>query len=106
MQVFKKFSLITMEKWQGQDATDATGARAFLWEEDAWIASAKQIKAVNPTASVVVWMDTMLVYTGWRLDGNTSAPINHTLNADAVAACATGHFRPAEFIERYAHDVQ
>ena len=32
-------------------------------------------------------------YTGWRLDGQ-STPYNHTLNPDASAACATGHFRP------------
>ena len=51
----------------GQDAADASGKRVFLWEEDAWVASAKQIKAANPAASVVGWMDTMLVYaTMWR----------------------------------------
>lgn len=46
-------------------------------------------------------MPRRLIYTGWRLDGNQSAPINHTLNPDAVGACATGHFRPAEWIEQY-----
>ena len=70
----------------------------FLWEEDAWVAAAKQIKAANPNASVVAWMDTMLVYTGWNYP---EAPgINHTLNPDASAACATGHFRVAEDIEK------
>eukprot|EP00935_MAST-01C_sp_MAST-1C-sp1_P001718 g1718.t1 len=96
-----KFPLITIEKWQGTDNVDASGKRAFVWQEDAWVASAKQIHAANPDASVVGWMDTMLVYTGWRLDGNASAPINHTLNPDAASACATGHFRPAEFIEKH-----
>ena len=88
-----KYPLITIEKWQGVDAVDpATGKRAFIWEEDAWINSAKKIKAVNPAVSVVPWMDTMLVYTGWRLDGKEekkgkpppSEPVNHTLNADAL----------------------
>jgi hypothetical protein len=105
-----KYPLITIEKWQGVDAVDpATGKRAFIWEEDAWINSAKKIKAVNPGVSVVPWMDTMLVYTGWRLDGKQEKtgkdaplePINHTLNPDAQLACSTGHFRPAEYIERY-----
>ena len=36
----------------------------FLWEEDAWIAAATQIKKANPNTSVAVWMDTMLIYTG------------------------------------------
>lgn len=96
-----KFPLVTMEKWQGTDNVDAAGKRAFIWQEDAWVASAKQIHAANPDASVVAWMDTMLIYTGWRVDGNASAPINHTLNPNAAAACATGHFRPAELIEQH-----
>lgn len=87
-----KFPLVTLEKWQGSQAP------VFLWEEDAWVAAAKQIKAANPNASVVAWMDTMLVYTGWNYP---EAPgINHTLNPDASAACATGHFRVAEDIEK------
>lgn len=97
--VLVKYPLITMEKWQGTDAVDAAGNRSFIWEEDAWINAARQIKEARPDASVVAWMDTMLVYTGWRLDGKSA--INHTLNPDANQYCATGHFRPAEFIERY-----
>ena len=104
--VLSRYPLITMEKWQGQDSATAAGVRNFLWEEDAWIASAKQIKAVAPTASIVPWMDTMLVYTGWWRNG--SAPArgqtdfvwNHTLNPYADDACATGHFRVAEDIEK------
>ena len=125
--VLKLFPLVTMEKWQGTDAVDSSGERVFIWEEDAWVTcaarpgctskdasctcflscpwcttqvnSAAQLKAASPGISVVAWMDTMLVYTGWQLDGNSSI-VNHTLNPDAVAACATGHFRPAEFIEQ------
>ena len=107
--VLAKFPLITIEKWQGQDATvkgGRGGVRVFVWEEDAWIRSAKKIKAVAPHASVVPWMDTMLVYTGWYLNGSVpgkgdaSFRWNHTLNPDATAACATGHFRVAEDIEK------
>merc|ERR1712070_689630 len=102
LEILKKTKLITLEKWQGDDAVDASGKRVFLWEEDAWVNTAKQIKAINPDASVVVWMDTMLVYTGWRLDGMDGDPVtNHTLNPDATHACSTGHLRASEWIERY-----
>lgn len=102
LETLRKAPLITLEKWQGDDATDASGKRVFLWEEDAWINTAKQIKAVNPNAAVIVWMDTMLVYTGWRLDGMTGDPVvNHTLNPYANSACATGHLRSSEWISRY-----
>lgn len=92
-----------MEKWQGQDAVDAGGKRAFIWEEDAWSNAAAQIKSAAPDASVVGWTDTMLVYTGWRLDGNASKPINHTLNPDANQYCATGEVWPHPFT--WAHGV-
>ena len=42
--------LAQLEKWQGFQAP------VFLWEEDAWVAAAKQIKAANPNTSVVAWM--------------------------------------------------
>ena len=38
-----------MEKWQGSESTP------YLWEEDAWVTGAKQIKDANPNASVIVW---------------------------------------------------
>jgi hypothetical protein len=46
-------------------------------------------------------MDTILVYTGWYWPAPPAGagPINHTLNPDALAACATGHLRSAEFLE-------
>ena len=97
MESLVKFPLITIEKWEGPDATDSSGKRVFLWEEDAWVNSAKKLKAKNPNVSVVPWMDTTLIYTGWMLDGSSN--LNHTLNPSAQGACATGHFRPAEFID-------
>ena len=57
----------TIEKWQGSLATDANRS-VFLWEEDAMVAAAKQIKAANPATSVAVWFDTILVYTGCERD--------------------------------------
>ena len=53
LEVLKKVPLVIVEKWQGVDAVDAGGKRVFLWEEDAWIAAAKSIKAVNPSAVVI-----------------------------------------------------
>jgi hypothetical protein len=81
MAVITKFPLVTIEKWQGSQAP------TFLWEEDAWVAAARQIKSARPNTSVVVWMDTMLIYTGWNTSG---AAVNHTLNPDAGPFCTTG----------------
>eukprot|EP01051_Picozoa_sp_SAG22_P002118 SAG22_NODE_92_length_20892_cov_11.188429_10_plen_507_part_00 len=77
------------------------GKPVFLWEEDAWVAAATQIKQANPNASVVVWMDTMLVYTGWNWSptGAQNNTLNTTLNPDIKGPCRTGHFRPAEYLE-------
>ena len=63
------------------------------------IAAATDIKAASPDTSVIVWFDTLLVYTGWNMD-STNKTVNHTLNPDAETSCATGHFRPAEFLEK------
>ena len=65
------------------------------------MAAARQVKSVNPGASVVVWMDTMLVYTGWNWspDGALNKTLNTSLNPDIKGPCSTGHFRPAEFLE-------
>jgi hypothetical protein len=87
------------EKWQGELATDAANRSVFLWEEDAMVNAARAIKKASPQTSVVVWFDTMLVYTGWNVDSSNTT-VNTTLNPDANAQCATGHFRPAEYLER------
>lgn len=56
LEIISKFPLVTIEKWQGSSARDpATNAPVFLWEEDAWVAAAKQIKDASPNTSVVVW---------------------------------------------------
>ena len=78
------------------------GQPVFLWEEDAWVAAATEIKKASPNTSVVVWMDTMLVYTGWNWSPSGAAhngTLNTTLNPDIKGPCATGHFRPAEYLE-------
>ena len=67
-----------------------SGSPVFLWEEDAWVAAATQIKNANPNISVAVWMDTMLIYTGWNTSGTG---LNTTLNPDIKPPCTTGHFR-------------
>ena len=65
------------------------------------MAAARQVKSVNPGASIAVWMDTMLVYTGWSWspDGALNKTLNTSLNPDIKGPCSTGHFRPAEFLE-------
>ena len=115
LEVLQKFPLITIEKWQGMTAfstnvCNTTGncnsTNQFLWQEDAWVAAARQIKAVAPKASIVVWMDSVLVYTGWTwppAPWHKREPhiINHTHNPDANWNCATGHFRASEFLETH-----
>lgn len=106
-----RYPLITIEKWHGSEAysTDVcttTGncnkTNVFVWEEDAWVSAAKQIKEVNPNISIAVWMDTMLIYTGWSWPPPptyTDDNLNRTLNPDINMNCNMGYLRPAEFLE-------
>ena len=55
LDVIKHFKLVTLEKWQG------SGVTPYMWEEDGWVAAAKQIKAINPDISVVVWLDSFRI---------------------------------------------
>jgi hypothetical protein len=83
----------------------------FLWEETAMINAAKQVKAARPNASVIVWLDSVQIYTGWVFPWNLThcehcSPdpahpgtlINHTFNADVFAV--QGHSRAAEYMEQ------
>ena len=115
MKVLAKFPLVTLEKWQGvqafsttvcQETGNCNASNIFYWQEDAWVAAAKQIKAASPNTSVVVWMDTVLIYTGWtwpEVPHHKHEPwkINYTWNPDAQQPCTTGHFRAAEFLESH-----
>jgi len=33
-----------------------------MWEEDAFVVAAKQIKAVDPTIAAIVWLDSVRLY--------------------------------------------
>jgi hypothetical protein len=106
-----RYPLITIEKWHGSEAYSTTvcnttgncnKTNVFVWEEDAWIAAAQQIKDINPNISIAVWMDTMLIYAGWSWPpppSYTDENLNRTLNPDILTPCSTGYFRPAEFLE-------
>jgi hypothetical protein len=82
LQTILKFPMVTIEKWQG----DLVEPKIF--EEDAWQVSAAQIKAHRPNTTVVVWMDSLRIYTA-----------DKALNPGLKRPCAQGHFRPAEFLE-------
>lgn len=82
LDVIKHFKLVTLEKWQGSTVTP------YMWEEDAWVVAAKQIKAVNPDVSVVVWLDSFRIYTA-----------NKSLNPDLGPGCTTGHYRAGVYPE-------
>lgn len=108
MGTISRFPLVTIEKWQGVNAVSATGDPVFLWEEDAMVAAARQIKAARPGVSVVVWLDSTNIYSGWIFPPNltscehcSAGPdgelINHTFNSDVYAV--QGHSRAAEYLE-------
>ena len=78
------FPLVTMEKWQG------SGSTPFVWEEEAWVVGAKQIKAMNPNITVIVWFDSFRIYTA-----------NKTLNPDLGQACTTGHYHGGIYPEEH-----
>jgi hypothetical protein len=61
-----------------------------MYEEDAWVVAATQIKTINPNITVVVWLDSFRIYTD-----------DHKLNPDLGRSCTTGHFRPAQFLETH-----
>ena len=95
--------MVTIEKWHGQNAVDAGGQPVFLWEEDAMIAAARQIKARDPSIVVLVWFDSQMIYTGWSWPHKLPhGVVNHSLNRDAKGGCATGHLRAAEFLETHS----
>lgn len=83
-EVALRFSAVTIEKWQ------ASANVPFLWEEDAMIATAKQIKSINSSIAVFVWFDSVRIYTS-----------DKKLNPDITPNCATGHFRPSQFLETH-----
>ncbi len=51
-----RFPIVTLEKWQGSSVVP------YTWQEDAWVESARQIKARNETITVLVWFDTVHIY--------------------------------------------
>lgn len=76
--------MATLEKWQGEDV------QPQMFEEEAWVVAAKQIKQRNPAITVVVWYDSMRIYTR---DTN--------LNPDTKGICRAGNFKAAEFLETH-----
>eukprot|EP00937_MAST-01D_sp_MAST-1D-sp2_P000218 g218.t1 len=80
-----RFPMATLEKWQGSAVTP------FLYEEQAWVVAARQIKARSPNTTVIVWLDSFRIYTADR-----------ALNPDLERPCTTGHFLPAQFLETHA----
>ena len=90
-----KFPLVTIEKWQGMSAP------VFLWEEDAMVAAARGIKGRDPNITVIVWFDSLRIYTGWSYPPKHPFAVNHTFNPDALFECSFGHLRAAEFLETH-----
>ena len=53
--IIEKFPMVTIEKWQGD------GVQPRISEEQAWAVAARQVKARNPRATVVVWLDSLRI---------------------------------------------
>ena len=51
-----RFPLVTIEKWQ------KGGVVPSMWEEEAFVVAARQIKAVDPNITVIAWLDSVRVY--------------------------------------------
>jgi len=80
-----RYPTVTIEKWQGDQANGS-----YITQEQAWVASAKALKAAKPDISVVVWLDSIRVYT-----------TNKTTNPGAKKPCGTGHFGVSHFLETH-----
>jgi hypothetical protein len=79
-----RFPMATLEKFQGQHVDPP------ISQEEAWIFAAKQLKARNPDITVIVWYDSLRIYTA-----------DKSLNPDLESPCAAGHFRAAKFLETH-----
>lgn len=84
LDIITSFPIVTLEKWQGANV------KPEMFEEQAWVVAAKQIKARNPNISVIVWYDSMRIYTA-----------DKSLNPDLRRACTTVHLRAARFLETH-----
>eukprot|EP00729_Bicosta_minor_P020928 gene20928-17_t len=78
-------------------ATERTGPTGVFPESDL------EIISKFPLVTIEKWQgdmfDTLMVYTGWNVDPKNTT-VNTTFNKGATVSCATGHFRPAEFVEQ------
>jgi hypothetical protein len=115
LKTIARFPLVTIEKWQGVAATVDGGADStpvFLWEETAMLNAAAQVKNRTPNTSVIVWLDSSNVYTGWVFPPNVTSClhctvdakahytlVNHTFNSDVYAV--QGRLRAAEYLESH-----
>jgi len=76
--------MVTLEKWQGEKV------KPFMTEEQAWVVAAKQIKQRSPKTTVVVWFDSLRIYTK-----------DKTLNPDLKGPCTTGNLGASQFLETH-----
>lgn len=76
--------MVTLEKWQGAKVAPP------IFQEEAWIVAAKQLKTRKSDITVVVWYDSLRIYTA-----------DKSLNPDLKGPCTTGHFRAAQYLETH-----
>ena len=85
LQVLAKFPLITLEKWQG------SSVQPFMTQEEAWLVAARQLKAINPNITIIVWYDSTRIYR-----------VNATNNGDYHGDCGgQGHMHWSHYL--YTH---
>ena len=84
--------VMQLEKWQG------AAIKPYTWEEDAWVVAAKQIKARNPKAAVIVWLDSVRIYQ----QNKTLNPVSNSREGERIPILRTQKYAMVAWSTIYA----
>ena len=93
LETITKFPIVTLEKWQGSSVVP------YTWQEDAWVESARQIKAIDPTITVLVWFDTVHIYEqDTTLDPDLK---DRKYESPWETSCTSGNFHGGRYLDSH-----